>query len=155
MAMKEFERAIKAYLDNRAANDPLFAQSYAKPNKSIEECCKFLIGEACAMAVKVDGGKAAGTTDAEIYGLAVHYYDEDDIKIKPINGTCKVVHTGPAVDYEPTEEDKEEARKAALKRLEDEAYEKLHAPKRRKSAEASSEQAAGTGTQTSLFDLMQ
>ena len=31
-------QAIKAYLDNRAQSDPLFAQSYAKENKSIEEC---------------------------------------------------------------------------------------------------------------------
>ncbi len=153
--MKEFERAIKAYLDDRAANDPLFAQSYAKPNKSIGECCKFIMGEVYSMAVKVKGGKAAGTTDAEIFGMAVHYYDEDDIKIKPISGTCNVIHTGPNVDYEPTEEDKEEARKAALKRLEDEAYEKLHAPKKKKAVEASTEQTAGTGTQTSLFDLMQ
>lgn len=151
--MKEFERAIKAYLDDRAANDPLFAQSYAKPNKSIGECCKFIMGEVCSMAVKVEGGKAAGTTDAEIFGMAVHYYDEDDIKIKPISGTCNVIHTGPNVDYEPTEEDKEEARKAALKRLEDEAYEKLHAPKKRKTEAV--EQPANAGTQTSLFDLLQ
>lgn len=154
MALTQFERAIKAYLDDRAANDPLFAQSYANEKKNIQECCKFIMGEACAIAKKMDGGKGAGMTDDEVYGLAVHYYDEADIKIKSISGRCDVVQTGENIHYEPTEDEKEEARKAALKRLEDEAFEKLHAPKKKKAAETE-EQPAGTGTQTSLFDLMQ
>ena len=30
--------AIKAYLERRAAEDVQFAESYAKPGKSIDEC---------------------------------------------------------------------------------------------------------------------
>ena len=33
-----FKRTIQAYLDSRAAEDKLFAASYHKPNKSIDEC---------------------------------------------------------------------------------------------------------------------
>lgn len=66
---------IKAYLDERAKNDELFAQNYAKKNKNIDECLKYVIGEAKKK------GNAVYMTDAEVFGLAVHYYDEDDIKI--------------------------------------------------------------------------
>lgn len=37
---------IKAYLDERAKNDELFAQNYAKKNKNIDECLEYVIGEA-------------------------------------------------------------------------------------------------------------
>lgn len=37
--------AIKAYLDNLAKEDELFAKNYAKENKNIDECFEFIIGE--------------------------------------------------------------------------------------------------------------
>lgn len=145
--MKKFQEAIKAYLDKRAAEDLLFAQSYAKEGKSIEECCRYIIGEAS----KQREDQAAVMSDSEVYGLAVHYYDEDNIKINPVHIGARVEHNG--ATYEPTEEDKENARKAALKRLEDEAYKKLHTPKKKKAKEAT-EQPANVGTQISLFDML-
>lgn len=148
--LNDFEKAIKAYLDKRAAEDELFAKSYAKPNKSIEECCKYIEAEACDRVANKSGAQSYGMTDEEVYGLAVHYYDEDDIKIKPLLARAEVMKTNEV--YTPTEEEKENARKAALKRLEDEAYQKLHTPKKRKVEEA--EQPANAGTQTSLFDLL-
>ena len=72
-----FNEAIKAYLDQRAKEDSLFATSYAKTNKNLGECCDYIIGEA-----KKRGGRAVAMTDNEVFGLSVHYYDEDDIKIK-------------------------------------------------------------------------
>ena len=42
MEFTPFETAIKKYLDKRAEEDPQFAASYTKPNKSIEECCKYI-----------------------------------------------------------------------------------------------------------------
>ena len=33
-----FKATIKAYLDKRAESDELFAVSYAKENKNIDEC---------------------------------------------------------------------------------------------------------------------
>lgn len=146
--LNPFEQAIKAYLDGRAAEDPQFAQSYAKEKKSIKECCDFIIGEAS----KKRNGNAAVMTDEEVYGLAVHYYDEDDIKVNRNHGGAGVRPPHNGATYEPTEEDKENAKKAALKRLEDEAFQKLHAPKKKKTEEA--EQPTNAGTQTSLFDLL-
>lgn len=69
---------IKNYLDNRARTDELFAAKYANPKKSIDECCKYITGEAYA---KAENGCAV-ISDEEVYGMAVHYYDEEDIKIR-------------------------------------------------------------------------
>lgn len=43
---KEFEVVIKEYLDKRASEDELFAKDYAKENKSIKECCRFIMNQA-------------------------------------------------------------------------------------------------------------
>lgn len=143
----QFKEAIKNYLDQRAASDPLFAASYAKTNKSIDECCEYLVGEAydrCKSEMSI-------MDDATTYGLAVHYYDEDNIEIKKLPSGAQF-NVSQGATYEPTEEEKEEARKAALKRLEDEAYQKMRAPKKNRKQD---EPVANAGVQASLFDLMQ
>lgn len=66
--------AIKNYLDNRARTDELFATKYANPKKSIDECCRYITGEAYA---KAKNGCAV-ISDEEVYGMAVHYYDEEN-----------------------------------------------------------------------------
>ena len=38
-----FKRTIQAYLDNRAAEDKLFAANYNKPNKNIEDCVTYIL----------------------------------------------------------------------------------------------------------------
>lgn len=90
--LNAFELAIKAYLDTKAEQDPLFAKTYAKPNKSIQECCKYIIGEAKKRKFSADGGSMAAISDAETYGMAVHYYDEDDIVVDK-TASAKVVHS--------------------------------------------------------------
>ena len=40
------QEQVQAYLDKRAAEDPQFAEKYANPKKSVEECVKYLYGEA-------------------------------------------------------------------------------------------------------------
>ena len=76
-----FENTIKNYLDSRAKEDSLFAETYKKENKSIEECCKYIMQQAQKMYNKrVNGGIAIDRKT--VYGWAVHYYDEDDIKLE-------------------------------------------------------------------------
>ncbi|WP_373818772.1 PcfK-like family protein, partial [Porphyromonas loveana] len=78
-----FTRAIAEYLNVRAMTDPLFAPNLMKPNKNIDECITYILTEVQRMG-------CAGLSDEEVYSLAVHYYDEDNLKVgKPIN--CKVV----------------------------------------------------------------
>lgn len=38
---RAFNETIRAYLEERAENDPLFAVKFANPSKSVEECVTF------------------------------------------------------------------------------------------------------------------
>lgn len=99
---QEFEAVIQAYLDRRAADDALFAQSYAKEGKSVKECCVYIIDQVHQLGV-------SGMADDEVYSLAVHYYDEDGLA-KPASHKCDVVVNR---HIELTEAEKEEARSNA------------------------------------------
>jgi hypothetical protein len=116
-----FKATIQAYVKNQAETDPLFALCLEKEGKNIDDCCTYILNW-------VQASKCNGFTDAEIYGQAIHYYQEDNIDIgKPIN--CKVV-----VNHEPepvvlTEEEKQEARQAAIEEEIKLQQAKLHAMK--------------------------
>ena len=62
-------------------------------------------------------GNAVAMTDEEVYGLAIHYYDEEKIKINKILGGFKVsAPTAVSVPkVELTEEDKKKARERHIK----------------------------------------
>lgn len=87
METVSMEQAIQAYLENRAKTDSLFAETYKKANKSIKECCKYIYSQAMKLA---KGGNAVGVDDVTVYGWAVHYYDEDDIKVEDVQERVKV-----------------------------------------------------------------
>lgn len=112
-----FNRVIKAMLDKRAASDPLFAEAYKREGKSIKECCNFIINEVQRMKVNA-------LTDDEVLGLAVHYYDEADIKAETAP-QCHVV--APAMP-EVTEARKAELQQVAEERFIEEQIKKMHAP---------------------------
>ena len=98
MANAGFENAIKNYLDKRAESDSLFAVNYKKENKSIQECCKYIYSQARKIA---KGGNAVGVDDDTVFGWAVHYYDEDDIKVEEVKERVEVAT--PVTTPEPTE----------------------------------------------------
>lgn len=109
-----FKRTIQNYLQRRAQEDELFAPRLANPKKNIDDCITFILNY-----VKESG--CNGFADDEIYSLAMHYYDEDDIDIgKPLK--CKVVvnHT-----IQLTEQEKAEAKRKAMQKAMDEAYAKI------------------------------
>lgn len=74
-----FETAIQLFLDNLAKEDEGFAKNYSKPNKSISECCKYITQQ--VEKSRKNNERCVACTDEEVYGLAIHYYDEDDIKV--------------------------------------------------------------------------
>ena len=114
---EHFKNTIKAYLDNRAETDVLFSFQYTKPEKNIDDCITYILNT-------VQKSGCNGFADDEIYSMAVHYYDEDNIDInKPTNCHIVVNHV-----VELTEEEKEQARKDAIKRAHDEAYNKIKQP---------------------------
>ena len=108
--MKMFEKAIKAFLDDKAEKDPAFAEKYNSEKKNIADCCKFIIAE----VKKSCKGKEAACTDEYVYGLAMHYYDEENIKVPANAPSCSVVVPG---DIKLSEADRTEAREEALRRL--------------------------------------
>lgn len=113
-ATEHFKQTIKAYLDERAKNDELFAVSYAKENKNMDDCVTFILNQ-------VKRSKCMGLTDEEVYSLAVHFFDEDDIEIgNPI--ACNVIVNN---TVELTEEEKAQARQEAFKEYQAEQLRKM------------------------------
>ena len=100
---EHFTRTIAEYLNQRAMTDPLFAPNLMKPNKNIEECITYILNE-------VQKSGCNGFDDDEIYSMAVHYFDTDNINIgKPLNCHIAVNHV-----VQLTEEEKAEARRCAI-----------------------------------------
>ena len=116
MENKTFTEAIKGYLDERARTDELFAKSYAKENKNLDECCAYIMGEAKKR------GNAVAMTDNEVFGMAVHYYDEDEIKVDKLPAGTRAVASVSSKPVQLTEEDKQKAREEAIRRLFKEQY---------------------------------
>ena len=85
-----------------------------------------------------------GFDDDEIYSMAMHYYDEDDIEIgKPIS--CKVMVNH---HVELTEEEKQNARRKAI-----EQYQQMELNKLQSRAKQKSSAPQTTNVQPSLFDF--
>ena len=94
-----FKRTIQMYLEQRAEEDTLFAKNYRNPAKNIDDCVTYILNY-------VQKSGCNGFTDGEIYGQAVHYYDENEIEVgKPIQCQVAVNHI-----VELTAEEKAEAR---------------------------------------------
>ncbi|MBR4886795.1 MAG: DNA (cytosine-5-)-methyltransferase [Muribaculaceae bacterium] len=130
--MNAVKQAIKSYLDNRAKTDELFAVAYAKPHKNIDECFNYILGEARKQ------GNAVYLPDDVVFGWAVHYYDEDDIKINKLPANTKV---SARASVELTEEDKEKAREQAIETFKKQCIDKLQAEEEAK-AKREAEKAA-------------
>lgn len=130
---------IKSYLDERARTDELFAKSYAKKNKSIDKCCTYIFGEALKNSTAFTSNAKGCMMDNDVvYGMAVHYYDEDDIKVNklPSNVRTSASTTTPAKPVKLTEEDEKKAREEAIKRLTEEQYAMLKKKPSRSKKEA-------------------
>ena len=87
---ESFKNTIQAHLEARAKSDELFAVTFAKEGKNIDDCCTNILNT-------VQKSGCNGFADEEIFGMAVHYYDEDNIKVgKPDNAKVIVNHSVPA-----------------------------------------------------------
>jgi hypothetical protein len=103
-----FKSTIQNALNMRAFSDPLFAETLAKENKTIDGACNYIIEQ-------VKKSKCSGFDDDEIYAMAVHYYDEDDIKSNDTYKGGKGVVVNHLVIL--TAEDKANAKKKAMEDL--------------------------------------
>lgn len=147
-----FKNAIKAHLDERAKIDEQFAVSYAKEGKSIDECCRYILHQMRRR------GNAVAASDSEVYGMAVHYYDEDDIKVPKYSPGHSVASNAPSVAIKDlTEEEKAEAREVALATYREQQLQRLREEEKKKASQSRQKRRESeketAGGQLSLFDL--
>lgn len=128
-----FKNTIKKYLDDIAVIDDNFAKFYENsPSKSIDECCEYIVSQA-----KANG--CAGYSDEEVFGWAIHYWEEADLKVESVG--CQKVVVNHHVDL--TEDEIDEARKAAIAKVQRDFEEKMtkkKTPKKQVVKEAEQEQ---------------
>ena len=135
-----FKRTIQMYLEQRAEEDALFAKSYRNPAKNIDDCVTYILNYAQKSGCN-------GFTDGEIYGQAIHYYEENEIEVgKPMNCQVVVNHV-----VELTEEEKAEARQNAVRQYQEEELRKLQNRHKPRTATKATAQAI---QEPSLFDLL-
>jgi len=134
---EHFKRTIQAFLEQRAAEDELFAVNYRNPAKNIDDAITYVLNY-------VQKSGCNGFSDEEIFGQIVHYYDEIEIEVgKPIQ--CQVVVNR---HIELTAEEKIEARQNAIHQYQREELNKIQ---NRNKAKTKTKQT--TEVQPSLFDF--
>ena len=135
-----FKRTIQMYLEQRAAEDVLFAKNYRNPAKNIDDCVTYILNY-------VQKSGCNGFTDGEIFGQAIHYYEEKDIEVgKPLNCQVSVNH-----HIELTEEEKAQARQEAIRQYQQEQMNKM---RNRDTAKRTSQRTDNEVHQPSLFDTL-
>ena len=118
----------------------LFAKSYRNPAKNIDDCVTHILNY-------VQKSECNGFTDGEIYGQAIHYYEENEIEVgMPMNCQVVVNHV-----VELTAEEKAEARQNAVRQYQEEELRKLQNRNKPKTATKATAQ---TIQEPSLFDML-
>ena len=89
-----FKFIIEHKLQSLAIEDPIFAKTILKENKNIDNCITYILNT-------VQKSGCNGFTDDEIFGMAIHYYDEDNLESGPrVNCNIVVNH---AIELTPEE----------------------------------------------------
>lgn len=138
-----FKRTIESYLQNYTTMDELFADKLQNPAKNIDDCITYILNT-------VQKSGCNGFADDEIFNMAIHYYDEQNIEIgKKIDANVVVNH-----HVEITEEEKAEMKQKALDEIVLEQRNRLMQKKSPTTASIKNAepQADLFGTQPSLFD---
>jgi hypothetical protein len=116
MELMPFMTKVKAHLEEVAKKDKQFAESLKKENKSWTKCEKYILQEVQKQA---KGSRAVGCDDDDIYNLAIHYFDEDDITVGGAKPNVKVTHTEEKLDDFKKRTEKKRASKKSKKVEED------------------------------------
>lgn len=78
-----FFTAIESFIMQKMDANDLFAKKVCNPQKNLDDCITYILN-----TVQKSGYK--GFADDEIYSMAVHYYEEENIEVgKLVN--CQVV----------------------------------------------------------------
>jgi len=130
---ERFKETILAYLEEKASNDIKFKVKFEQENKTIDDCMTYVLN-----TVKNSG--INGFEDTEIYGMALHYYDEKEVDIGgDVSIDVVVNHT-----VVLTEEEIAEQREMAKEKVFNDAVNNMRNPK-------VTEVKSNIDNQTSLF----
>lgn len=110
----DFKKTIEAALQSMAAADSLFAAKLQNPSKNIDDCITYIMNT-------VQKSGCCGFTDDEVFGMAAHYYDEENIEIGgPISCNVVVNHK-----VELSEDEIQKAKQEAREKIMAQEREKL------------------------------
>jgi hypothetical protein len=122
-------------LNDYVIEDPLFQQKLDQENKNIDDCVTFILNH-------VQKSQQIGFSDEEVFKLARHYYDEENIDLgKPV--TMQEIKVNESLM--PSKEEIEEAKKEARERLIKEEMQK------RRKASTTAKKKSDKEEQQSLF----
>lgn len=107
-ATENFTKVINDYLIVLAEKDAIFAQTLQKPNKNTADCITYILNT-------VQQSGCNGFEDDEIFQMAIHYYDEDNLAIgNPINAKV-VINQTVVLTPEEIQEAKQKAMDSAVR----------------------------------------
>lgn len=86
--MKEFIKAIRKHLEGMMAADPEFRAKVEAKKSDWEGCANWVVAE---VKKKYAKNSQAVLTDEEVFGMAVHFFDEKDLTAPSKTDNCKVV----------------------------------------------------------------
>lgn len=150
---KEIENAapwLKVIAEYLLKRDDI-KENLEKENKSLSECGNFIMTEARKK------GSSVCMTNEEVFGLAVHYYDEDDLKIdKNISNQARVEKSEDTEKEvrKPVQEEKPVEKLDIDEIVEKKVQERLQAIERKKKEKRTRKKVKKSNVeQVSLFDL--
>ncbi len=150
------ERVLK-YLEENASD--VLAEKINGGNKTMAGCWTYIVSRARSLAKN----SCACVEDAEVYGWAVHYFEEDDLSKEKQAPAQKKEEVDPRIHerYMKTLEEKEKKEKEEKARKEQEKMEELRKRNeereekaRKKLEEEKRKKEGGIEGQLSLFDLL-
>lgn len=150
------ERVLK-YLEENASD--VLAEKINGGNKTMAGCWTYIVSRARSLAKN----SCACVEDAEVYGWAVHYFEEDDLSKEKTAPAQKTEEVDPRIHerYMKTLEEKEKKEKEEKARKEQEKMEELRKRNeereekaRKKLEEEKRKKEGGIEGQLSLFDLL-
>ena len=117
--------AVKIIADYLMARDDL-KEKLENPKKSLKEMFDYIMSEAKKQA----NSGCACLSDDVVFGMAVHYYDEDKIEFKKVSGTATVTSSPSSKNDDKDKEIKKLQEK--IKKLEKKEETKEAKPKKKK-----------------------
>lgn len=131
---------VRNYMEERCASDPILAIKYANPAKSIEKALNYVASEVQKSGLTIMDSES-------VFGLILHYYDENLENVPNVN--CKI-----AVAKELTDTERAEAKAEAMEQYREEqlrAIRRENQPKPQAKASANNAKAKEINVEPNLF----